>query len=65
MRQLIVVMVGAATVQRVVEAEGDLAVWGRVLLGRIAAGWLQRLMVSMPASSPDICLDQMHWTGLR
>ena len=48
-RGLIVVVVGAAAVQRVVQAEGHLAVWGRVLLGRVAAGRLQRFMIGMPA----------------
>ena len=59
MGDLIVVVVGAAAVQRVVEAEGDLVVWGRVLLGRIAAGRLQCLMVRMPAASQDVVLDQI------
>ena len=50
MWRLIVVMVGAAAVQGVIEAERHLIVRGRVLLGCVAAGRLQRLMVSMPAS---------------
>jgi len=35
----------------VVEAKGDLVVWGRILLGSKAASWLQGLVISMPALS--------------
>ena len=59
MRRLIVVVVGAAAVEGIVEAEGHLVVRGRVLLGRIAAGRFQRLVISMPTSySPILLYDQ-------
>ena len=43
------VMIGAAAVEGVIQAEGHLIVWGRVVLRRVDACRLERLMVSMSA----------------
>ena len=67
MRRLVVVMVGAAAVQRVVQAERYLAIWRGVVPGLVAAGRLQRLMVCMPAPflwgerTLMTCLWLMFW----
>ncbi len=43
------VVIGPAAIERVVQAEGDLAVWSGILSRSVAACWLQSLMVCMPA----------------
>lgn len=43
------VMIGAAAVEGVIQAEGHLVVWGRVVLWRVDACRLERFMVSMSA----------------
>ncbi len=47
--RLVMVMVGTAPVERIIQSEGDLPIRPWILVWGELSGWLQGLMVSMPA----------------